>query len=91
MKLLRSRSLREASAKPQDQMKRRFLLDIVIGERSAVLKLFPGKNQPLLVRGDAFFVLDLLFDVFDGVAGLDFERDGFSGEGLDENLHRRFA
>ena len=34
-----------------------------------------------------FLILDLSFDVIDGVGGLDFQSDGLSGEGLDEDLH----
>ena len=71
----------------QDQVQRGFLLDIVVGQRSAVFQLFAGKDQSLLVRGDAFFVLDLGFDVLDGVGRFDIEGDGFTGEGFDEDLH----
>ena len=34
-----------------------------------------------------FLVLDLGFDVIDGVGGFDLEGDGLSGEGLDKDLH----
>ena len=34
-----------------------------------------------------FLVLDLGFDVVDGIRGFDLEGDGLSGEGLDEDLH----
>ena len=34
-----------------------------------------------------FLVLDLGFDVIDGVGGFDLQGDGLSGEGLDEDLH----
>ena len=42
-----------------------------------VLKLLSGKDQALLVRRNAFLVLNLGLDILDGVRGLDFERDGF--------------
>ena len=45
-----------------------------------------GENQALLVRRDALLVLDLGLHVVDGVGRFDLERDGFAGEGLDENL-----
>ena len=32
------------------------LLDVVVGEGPAVLKLLAGEDQPLLVRGDALLV-----------------------------------
>ena len=34
-----------------------------------------------------FLVLDLGFDVIDGVRGFHFEGDRLSGEGLDKDLH----
>jgi len=46
-----------------------------------------SKDQTLLVRRDAFLVLDLGLHVFDGVRRFHFQRDGLAGQGLDENLH----
>jgi hypothetical protein len=34
-------------------VQRRFLLDVVVGQGAAVLQLLAGKDQALLVRGDA--------------------------------------
>ena len=68
-------------------MKRRLLLDIVVGQRSSILELFAGENQTLLIRGDALLVLDLRLDVVDGIAGFDIEGDGLTREGFDEYLH----
>ena len=59
----------------EDEMKRRLLLDVVVGEGTAVFQLFPGEDQSLLVRRDAFLVLDLGLDIVDGVGGFDFEGD----------------
>ena len=72
----------------QHQVQRGFLLDVVIRQRSAILQFLPGEDEPLLVRRDAFLVLDLRFHILNGVAGLDLQGDGFAGEGLDEDLHR---
>jgi hypothetical protein len=63
------------------------LLDVVVGEGAAVLKLLAGEDQALLVGRDALLVLDLGLDVVDGVGALDLEGDGLAGEGLDEDLH----
>ena len=68
-------------------MKGRFFLDVVVGQGSAILKLLSGEDQSLLVRRDAFFVLDLGLDVFNGVGWFNVQGDGLSCEGLDENLH----
>ena len=68
-------------------MERRLLLDIVVRKSTAVLELLAGEDEALLVRWDALLILDLRLHVIDGVAGLDFQRDGLAGEGLDEDLH----
>ena len=87
---LASESLDEdlhATSEAENQVESGLLLDVVVGEGSAVFKLLSSKDETLLIWGDAFLVLDLGLDVFDGVRGLDIESDGFSGKGLDENLH----
>ena len=38
---------------PQDKVKSRLLLDIVVGERTTILELLTRKNQALLVWGNA--------------------------------------
>jgi hypothetical protein len=48
-------------------VERRFLLDVVVAGCAAVLKLLARKDQPLLTRRDALFVLGLLLGVVDGV------------------------
>merc|ERR1711902_312578 len=68
-------------------MKGRLLLDVVVGGSPSVLQLLSSKDQPLLVWGNAFLVLDLGLDVLNAVRGLDLEGDGLAGESLDEDLH----
>merc|ERR1712223_1068512 len=63
------------------------LLDVVVREGAAILKLFAGKDQPLLVWGNAFLVLDLSLDIFNGVRWFNLKGDGFASQGLDKNLH----
>lgn len=60
------------------------LLDVVIAQRPPILQLFPSEDQPLLVGGNAFLVLDLGLDIIDRVARFDLESDGLSREGLHE-------
>jgi hypothetical protein len=62
------RRLDDAAAQTQHQVQRRLLLDVVVGQRAAVLQLLARKDQPLLVRRNAFLVLDLLLDLLDRVA-----------------------
>ena len=67
-------------------MEGRLLLDVVVGERAAVLELLAGEDEALLVRRDALLVLDFLFDVVDRVGRLDVQRDGLARQRLDEDL-----
>jgi len=55
-----------------------FFLDVVIGKGSSVFELFTGEDESLLVRRDSFFVLDLGFDVFNGVRWFDIKSDSFT-------------
>jgi hypothetical protein len=59
-------------------------LDVVVRQRTAILELFAGEDQTLLVGWDALFVLDLALDIVDCVRGLHLEGDGLAREGLDE-------
>jgi hypothetical protein len=59
-------------------MESRLLLDVVVAQGTAVLELFPGEDETLLIRGDSLLVLDLGFDVVDGVRWLNIERDGLA-------------
>jgi hypothetical protein len=62
-------------------------LDVVVRKGAAVLELLSSKNKSLLVRGNAFLILDLGLDVVDNsVRRLDIECDGLFGKGLDEDL-----
>ena len=67
-------------------MESRLLLDVVIRQGAAVLQLFSSEDETLLVRGDALLVLNFGLDVLNRVGRLTIERDGLSGEGLNENL-----
>merc|ERR1711970_340543 len=75
------------AAEAQNEVQRRLLLDVVVGERAAVLELLPSKDQALLVGRDALLVLDLRLDVLDRVRRLDLERHRLPRQGLDEDLH----
>ena len=80
-------ALLATSAQTQHEVQRGLFLDVVVGKRAAVLELLAGKDEALLVGGDALLVLDLLLDVVDGVARLDLEGDGLARERLDKDLH----
>jgi hypothetical protein len=42
--------------------------------------LLASEDETLLVRRDAFLVLDLGLDIVNGIAGLNLEGDGLSGD-----------
>merc|ERR1719153_1799608 len=75
------------SPQPEHEVEGGLLLDVVIGKGPSVLQLLPREDESLLVWGNPLLVLDLGLDIFDGVGRLDFQGDGFSGQGLDEDLH----
>merc|ERR1711874_464466 len=87
---LPSESLHEdlhPSAEPEDQVERTLLLDVVIRKGPPVLQLFASEDEPLLVRWDSLLVLDLGFNILDGVAGFYLQSDGLPSESLHEDLH----
>jgi hypothetical protein len=73
-----------ATTETQDKVKSGFFLDVVVREGAAVLKLLSSEDEALLVRRDAFLILNLALDIIDGVRGFDFEGDGLASEGLDD-------
>ena len=76
-----------ATTKPEDEVKSRLLLDVVVAEGAAVLQLLSSEDEPLLVRGDSLLVLDLGLDVLDGVGSLNLQGDCLASESLDKDLH----
>ena len=75
------------ATKTEDEMKSRFFLDVVVGEGTTILELLSSEDETLLIRGDAFFVLNLGLHIVDRVGGLDFQGDRLAREGLNKDLH----
>ncbi|KAI5082600.1 hypothetical protein GOP47_0002343, partial [Adiantum capillus-veneris] len=75
------------STQTKHKVEGRLLLDVVVCKGAAILQLLPSKDQTLLVRGDALLILDLGLHVVNGVGALNFESNGLSSEGFDEDLH----
>merc|ERR1719393_114823 len=75
------------SPQPEDKVKSRLLLDVVVGQSPTILQLLASEDQPLLVRRDSLLVLDLGLDILDRVRGLHLKGDGLAREGLHEDLH----
>ena len=65
---LSSQSLDEdlhTTSESEDEVEGRLLLDVVVGEGSAVFELFTSEDESLLIWRDTFLVLDLSLDVLD--------------------------
>ncbi|KFP19537.1 hypothetical protein Z169_10762, partial [Egretta garzetta] len=81
----------------QDQVQGGFLLDVVVRQGAPIFQLLASKDQPLLIRGNAFLVLDLGLDILNGVTGLNLQGpggggvnlqgDGLARQGLHKDLH----
>ncbi|RDY12308.1 hypothetical protein CR513_02924, partial [Mucuna pruriens] len=66
------------TAETQHEVESGLLLDVVVGEGAAILQLFSGKDEALLVRRNALLVLDLRLHVVDGVRRLHLQCYGFT-------------
>jgi hypothetical protein len=64
-------------------MEGRLLLNVVVRKSATVLELLASEDQALLVRRDALLVLNLRFNIVDGVRGFHLKGDSLAGEGLD--------
>merc|ERR1719278_1381073 len=76
-----------ASTETEDQVKGTFLLDVVVGQSTAIFKLLAGKDQPLLIWGNAFLVLDLGLNILNRVGCFNLKGNGLASQGFDKNLH----
>ena len=68
-------------------MKGGLLLNVLVGEGMAVLKLLSSEDKVLPLGGDVLLVLNLGLDVVDGIGRLDLEGNGLTHQGLDKDLH----
>ena len=68
-------------------MKSGLLLDVVVRESASVFQLLAGEDKSLLVRRDAFLILNLGLNVFNGVRRFDIKGDGLASQSLHEDLH----
>ena len=69
-----------STTETEDKVKRRFLLDVVVGEGTAILQLLTSEDQTLLVRRNSLLILDLALNIVDSVARLDLEGYGLAGD-----------
>merc|ERR1712043_148502 len=77
------------TSKTKDKMESRFFLDIVVGKSTSIFQLLSSKNQSLLVRGNTFFILNFLLNIFNGITGFNIKSDSFTSQSFDKYLHSR--
>merc|ERR1712213_9837 len=75
------------TSQSENQMRGTLLLDVVIREGSSIFQLLSSKDQPLLIWGNAFLVLNLGLDVLNGIRSFDLKGDGLASQSLDKDLH----
>merc|ERR1711956_210368 len=75
------------STEPENQVKGRLLLDVIVREGATILKLLASKDQSLLIWGNTFLILDLGLDILNRVRCLNLKKDGLAGQSFDKNLH----
>ena len=76
-----------ASSESEDQVQGRLLLNVIVREGSAILKLLSSEDQSLLIGWNSFLILYLGLHVLNCVRWFDIESDSFASECLDEDLH----
>ncbi|KFQ21309.1 hypothetical protein N331_09370, partial [Merops nubicus] len=76
-----------ATSQAQHKMESGLLLDVVVGQGASIFQLLASKDQPLLIGGDTFLVLDLGLHILDGVTGLNFQGDCLASQGFHKDLH----
>ena len=90
-KLERTNEFQKQQSKKTEhtKLKARLFLNVVVRKCSSVLQLLSSEYETLLVRRNAFLVLDLGLDIVDCVRRLHFKGAGdcLTGQGLDKNLH----
>jgi len=60
-----------SSSETEDQVKSRFLLDVVVTEGAAIFQLLSSKDKTLLIWRNSFLVLDLGLYIVNRVRGFD--------------------
>merc|ERR1719300_1475233 len=76
-----------SSTEPEDKVQCALLLDVVVGEGASVLQLLTSKDETLLVRRNAFLVLNLGLDILNSVRWLHLQSDGLASESFHKDLH----
>ena len=80
-----------STSESEDEMESGLLLDVIVGEGSAVFELLSSEDESLLIRWNSFLILNLGLYVLNCVCWLDLKSDGLSSQSLHEDLHFDFC
>merc|ERR1719489_524714 len=72
---------------PKNQVKSRFLLDIVVRKGSSIFQLLTSKDKPLLIGRDTFLILNFSLHIFNRVRSFNLKGNSLASKGLHKNLH----
>lgn len=61
-------------------MQGRLFLDVVVAQGAAIFQLLASEDKTLLIRRNAFLVLNLRLNVIDSITGFHLKGDGFAGD-----------
>ena len=64
-------ALTATTSETEDEMECGLLLDVVVGEGSAVFQLFASEDETLLIWRDALFILDFCFHILNSITCFD--------------------
>ena len=59
------------------------LLDVVVGQGTAILELLAGEDETLLIRRNSLLVLNLVLNIVDRVRRLHLEGDSLTREAVE--------
>jgi len=80
-------NISKTSSESEDEVKSGFMINVVICKSAIVLKLLSCEDESLLIRRDAFLVLNLGLNVLDSIRWLNIKSDCFALKCFNENLH----
>ena len=80
-------NISKTSSESEDEVKSGFMINVVICKSAIVLKLLSCEDESLLIRRDAFLVLNLGLNVLDSIRWLNIKSNGLACQSLDKYLH----
>ncbi|KAL5709441.1 hypothetical protein ACHQM5_020132 [Ranunculus cassubicifolius] len=75
------------TTKAEHKVQSRLLLNVIISKGTSIFQLFPGKDEPLLIRWNPLLILNLGLDIINRVRALNLQCNSLPCQSLDKNLH----